>query len=259
LLFSNTLNVDDGRKGVCAPVTLDPADFPQVIQVRDRVNALNACAREGEDSSQSISLITGAFLSARFPYISPSGKMGPDFHFMDGGGKDNSGAGTSAGIFFALSRYIGNELAHGRDSGYTALLHKLRIYFVSISNSATTSLRVTPPDDRRVVHNRLELLNPVVGIMNSGVNGNAIEADSALRTRFAGNPLFSSLYGGYYAVWPNTFCINEGTDSAYCPLAPLGWQISRPSLRRLEAGFRIEKLRENPEGVMKLLNVRGLK
>jgi len=42
LLFSNTLNVDDGLKGICAPVTLDFADFPEDIQIRDRINSLNA-------------------------------------------------------------------------------------------------------------------------------------------------------------------------------------------------------------------------
>jgi hypothetical protein len=254
LLFSNTLNVDDGLKGVCAPVSLDFADFPEVIQVRDRINALNATA-QGEDTSLSISLITGAFLSARFPYISPSGKMGPAFHFMDGGGKDNSGAGTSAGIFYALSRAIGGEVQRGQDSVYVSLLKKLRFYFVSISNSATTTLRIPPADDRRIVKNRFEPLNPIVGIMNSGINGNAMEADSMLRRRFAGNPLFASLFGGYFSVWPNTFCINPGTDSAYCPLAPLGWQISTPSLRRLQGGFMVEKLGENPEGVLKILGV----
>jgi len=259
LLFSNTLNVDNGLKGICAPVSLDFADFPEVIQVGDRIQALNASAREGVDSLMSISLITGAFLSARFPYISPSGKMGPAYHFMDGGGKDNSGAGTSAGIFFALSRTIELELQHGTDSIYTSSLRKLKIYFVSISNSATTTLQVSPPDDRRVVKNRFEPLNPIVGIINSGINGNAVEADSALRRRFAGNPLFAGLYGGYYSVWPNTFCINPGTDSAYCPLAPLGWQISRPSLRRLEGNFTTGQLGQNPEGVLQLLRVEGLR
>lgn len=259
LLFSNTLNVDDGLKGICSPVSLDFEDFPETIQVGDRVQALNATARAGADTAMSISLITGAFLSARFPYISPSGKMGPAFHFIDGGAKDNSGAGTSAQIFFALSRAMELEYAQGKDSVYLSLLRKLKMYFVSISNSATTTLRVSPPDDRRVVKNRFEPLNPVVGIINSGINGNAMEADSALRSRFKGNPLFASLYGGYFSVWPNTFCINAGTDSAYCPLAPLGWQISRPSLRRLEGNFQRDRLAANPEGVMEVLRVEGLR
>ena len=185
--------------------------------------------------------------------------MGPAYHFMDGGGKDNSGAGTSTQIFFALSRAMELEIAQGKDSGYVSLLRKLKIYFVSISNSATTTLRVPPADDRRVVKNRSEPLNPVVGIINSGINGNAMEADSALRSRFAGNPLFTSLYGGYFSVWPNTFCIHSGTDSAYCPLAPLGWQISRPSLQRLEGNFEPGKLAGNPEGIPALLRVAGLR
>jgi len=45
------------------------------------------------------------------------------------------------------------------------------------------------------------------------------------------------------------FLYQSGTDSSYCPLAPLGWQISVPSLKRLEASFTVGKLGENPEGV----------
>ncbi|GGB00163.1 hypothetical protein [Puia dinghuensis] len=255
LLFANTLNVDDGLKGICAPVTLEVADFPQTIQVRDLLHSPGAGARKGGDAPESISLMTGAFLSARFPYISPSGKMGPAYHFIDGGLKDNSAASTSAGIFFALARYIAITLAEKQDAGYDSLLGKIRIYFVSISNTATSTLQLPPANNRQVVHNPFEPLNPIVGIMNSACNGSAMEADSVLRSRFAGNPVFAGLYGGYFSVWPNTFCINAGTDSAYCPLAPLGWQISLPSLKRLEAGFAYDKLRENPEGILRILNV----
>ena len=269
LLFANTLNVDDGLKGIYAPVTLEVADFPQTIQVRELLHSMDAssrreesAARRGKDATrnaeegpESISLITGAFLSARFPYISPSGKMGPGYHFIDGGLKDNSAASTSAGIFFALARYIATTLAAKQDAGYDSLLGKIRIYFVSISNTATSTLQLSSLNNRQVVHNPFEPLNPIVGIMNSAFNGSAMEADSVLRSRFAGNPVFAGLYGGYFSVWPNTFCINAGTDSAYCPLAPLGWQISLPSLRRLEAGFTPERLQENPEGILRILSV----
>ena len=259
LLFANSLNVDDGLKGICAPVELDKADFPGMVVIGERVQAMSADAHSGGDSLQTLSLITGAFLSARFPYISPSGKIGAAYHFIDGGLTDNSGAGTSAAIFFALSRAITIELEQGKDTAYVSLLRKLRFYFVSISNSATTTLQVPPPDARRIVNNRFEPFNPVVGIINSGTNGNAMEADSALRSRFAGNPMYAALYGGYFSVWPNVFCINSGTDSAYCPLAPLGWQISQPSLKRLEGSFEVDKLRGNPEGVLEMLGVEGLR
>jgi len=259
LLFANTLNIDDGVKGICAPVTLDPVDFKETISVRDRIDTLNASAPQGEDTQMSISLITGAFLSARFPYISPTGKMGPNFHFLDGGGKDNSGASTSAALFFALSRYIREEMDTSKNAGYVRLLKQLRLYFVSISNSATSTLNIPPPDDKRKVVNRFEPLNPLVGIINSGINGNAMEADSALRSRFKRNPYFASVYGGYFSVWPNTFCINKGTDSAYCPLAPLGWQISEPSLKRMVTNFTLDSLARNPEGILKILRVEGLR
>src|SRR6202012_3496014 len=142
LLFSNTLNVDDGWKGICAPVDLDSIDFPGTIFIRNRVAFLNEQRDPDRDSLRSISLITGAFLSARFPYVSPSGKMGPGYHFMDGGGKDNSGASTLEDIFPALPRWAVDSVK--TDPVVRRLMHKIHFYFVSISNSPRASLDEQP-------------------------------------------------------------------------------------------------------------------
>ena len=253
LLFSNTLNVDDGNKGICAPVDLSHRDFPATIFIRERIDSLNAHRGGKEDSLQSISLITGAFLSARFPYISPSGKMGAGYHFMDGGAKDNSGASTSECILLALSRWATKTAQ--TDTVVRRLMSKVHFYFVSISNNPRASLD-EQPDPRQLVSNRWEPISPIVGIINSGIDGNATAADSTLRFRYSG-PAFAgdSMRAGYCAVWPTATCIDDGSSQPYCPLLPLGWQISAPSLIRLNTCFTPGNIVCNPVGICKIMMI----
>jgi hypothetical protein len=253
LLFSNTLNVDDGNKGICAPVDLSHRDFPATVFIRERIDALNAHRGGKADSLQSISLITGAFLSARFPYISPSGKMGPGYHFMDGGAKDNSGASTSECIFLALSRWAMQTAQ--TDTLVRRLMRNVHFYFVSISNNPRASLD-EQPDPRLLVSNRWEPISPVVGIINSGIDGNATAADSILRFRYSG-PAFpgDSMRADYCAIWPMATCIDDGGSHAYCPLLPLGWQISEPSLTRLNTCFTPGNIVCNPVGICMIMKV----
>jgi len=237
LLFSNTLNVDDGLKGIMAPVALNHNDFPATIFIRERIDSLNKQHNPGKDSMQSVSLMTGAFLSARFPFISPSGKMGPGYHFMDGGGKDNSGASTSEEIFIKLAGYLDSLKQTETDTAFCALLNKVRFCFVSISNSPYFD----PNSNRRLAANRFELISPLIGIINSGIDGNARAADSALRFRYtkAAPGQFPGVGAGYSSVWITATCINEenGNKRPYSPVLPLGWQISEPSLQRLRESF----------------------
>ncbi|HWK07095.1 MAG TPA: hypothetical protein VNS58_25855 [Puia sp.] len=281
LLFSNTLNVDDGLKGICAPVTLEIADFPATIFIRSLVddlapahlNAANPGTAQAAiphpkqaDSLRSLSLITGAFLSARFPFISPSGKLGPGYHFMDGGAKDNSGAATSEAIFVALARLACREqsaasqmAAHPTasdptDSIFCGLLKKVRFHFVSITNSPYYN-----PDSRTKVSNHFEPISPLVGIINSGIYGNAREADNTLQFRYSPDTLqFRGIHSDYCSVWITGASVPGSNGHSYTPILPLGWQISAPSLQRLRQSFDADKLRSyDAIGVPKILHITG--
>jgi hypothetical protein len=237
LLFSNTLNVDDGQKGICAPVALSRADFPGAIFIRTRLDSLNA--HHGDRTAQTISLMNGAFLSARFPFISPSGKMGPGYHFMDGGGKDNSGASTSEDVFLRLSKEIEREAGTNPGSEMDSLMKKLRFYFVSITNNPNFVR-----DPRKLVSNRWEPISPIVGIINSGISGNAVEADRALQMRYSSNPAIDGLHAAYISVWITGCCIEYNDGRLYEPVLPLGWQISSPSVQRLKSSFARDGLHD---------------
>lgn len=264
LLFSNTLNVDDGLKGICAPVTLLPADFPATIFIRSQIDALNTAHLKTAhpkqaDSLQSLSLITGAFISARFPFISPNGKMGPGYHFMDGGGKDNSGAATSEAIFLALARLACREQLAVRqkttdltDSIFCSLLKKVRFHFVSITNSPYYD-----PDSRTKVSSHFEPVSPLIGIINSGIYGNALEADNALRFRYSSDTIqFQGIHSDYCSVWITGASVPDSKGKLYMPILPLGWQISAPSLQRLRQSFDATKLRSyDAIGIPKILKI----
>ncbi len=239
LLFSNTLNIDDGLKGICSPVALTQAAFPATSFINERL-----------DSMKTISLITGAFLSARFPFISPDGKMGPGYHFMDGGAKDNSGAGTSENIFVSLAKYA--RSVRSKDSTFSHLLRKVRFYFLSLSNTPYTE-----PDDRQLVSDRFELLSPLTGIINSAIDGNARAADSMLQYRYGSDTLpYMGIKTGYCSVWPLCDCIELSRDVYYSPVLPLGWQISAPSLARLHQSFDVGLInRYDTIGIKKILRI----
>src|SRR5690606_23806494 len=85
--FSNTYHVESGLKAILAPVSLDTAQFESAVVVN---NVLK---------DKSVVFSTGAFLSARFPFISPAGKLDESHHFLDGGMKENSGAETAEEIY----------------------------------------------------------------------------------------------------------------------------------------------------------------
>ena len=250
LLFSNTLNVDDGLKGIMAPVDLSHADFPGTIFIRERIAALNALRKKEKDTLMYLPLMTGAFLSARFPFISPSGKMGAGYHFMDGGGKDNSGASTSEAIFISLARQGCSR--PGKDSLFAQLMKKVRFYFISITNSPYYN-----PDTRRLVSNRFEPISPIVGIINSGINGNAQAADNTLQVRYISDSTqFPGIRSDYSSVWITATCVKDGKGKFYSPVLPLGWQISAPSLERMRNTFEQDMIQSyNKEGLRKILKI----
>jgi hypothetical protein len=242
LLFSNSLNVDDGLKGIYAPVRLSKKDFPATIFIREIVDSINSRKPETE-SLKDISLITGGFLSARFPFLCPGGKMGAGFHFIDGGGKDNSGASTSDQIFTALAKYASiqynkvNKTAE--DSLFCRLVESIQFYFVSINNSPNHY------EPRKLIENRFELISPVVGIVNSGIDGNAHAADSTLLYRYGDTLIHQGFPTGYFSIFPTTRCVDDPQLGKYVPILPLGWQISAPALRRLKGTFMKTNIKED--------------
>jgi hypothetical protein len=91
-LFLNATQVETGLRAVLSPVRLEIARVP------DLIDGLDALSTSGPAT---VSLATAAHASARFPYVSPAGRV-PGGHFVDGGYFENSGAATGLELLSAL-------------------------------------------------------------------------------------------------------------------------------------------------------------
>ena len=216
LLFSNTYHVESGLKAVLAPVSLDTAQFESAVVVNDVIKG------------KSVLFSTGAFLSARFPFISPAGKLDDTHHFLDGGLKENSGAETAEEIYRVFQKLadtvhrkvnLPNEVEDMSTDSVRFLYSKIRVYFLSLNNS------VPETDDPGPTRNLVELTAPFQALYNNWV-GNTSKADSVLRLRHQSS---------FFELRPTATCVD-----GFKPVLPLGWQISDRALTGMINSLKVE-------------------
>jgi hypothetical protein len=202
LFFSNTYDINTGFKGLLAPVLLNKKDFPGTILLQEQI-----------PENQDILLSTAAFISSRFPYLSPTAKFDEKHHFMDGGTLENSGAETSLQVFKVFKSVLDSLQLY--DASYKNI--KVKFNFLSLPNS------VPVMDSLQRVKNLYEPLAPALGILNS-TNGNTLKADTINR------------YMAEQENW-NYFSINPTVKKIKVanvwPVLPLGWQISDYALEQM--------------------------
>ena len=200
LLFANTFDVDSGKKGIIAPVLLNNLDFPATIMLEQEIK-----------DPGDLRLSTAAFLSARFPYISPSAKLDGRHHFTDGGTWDNSGAETSLQVLNVFERVRNRLIKEDPIFGH------IQPQFLSLPNSVLATEPTGKPG------NLFELLAPPKGILNSRV-GYTKKADGW-------NYSFSRLkHYGFYQFRPTD---ERLPNSSLSPVLPLGWQMSEYAMTKL--------------------------
>ncbi len=119
VLCINTTSMQDGRPGVVSTIKLDNTIFGRRLDVLDSL-------RPGED----VNLSSMVILGARFPYISPAGRIRNNY-YVDGGYFDNSGAGVIHEMIIELQRMINDSLQ--KNPGH--YLGKLRFFVVHTTNS----------------------------------------------------------------------------------------------------------------------------
>lgn len=119
ILFINTTRVQQGTPAVVSTIKL--TDFSKRLDVLEKVDSTGITADAGN-----ITLSTAAVLGARFPYISPAGKIGKHY-FVDGGYFDNSGAGVVQEMMHSL-----DSLLKKMDSATVA---KLDFKLIHITNT----------------------------------------------------------------------------------------------------------------------------
>jgi hypothetical protein len=202
LLFSNTYDINTGMKGIVAPVLLRETDFPSVVCIQDLMK------------DQDIPLSAAAFLSARFPFVSPTGKFNQQHHFTDGGTLENSGAQTSLQVIEVFERVA-------KEEKYRSL--KLSINILSLSNE------VPAIDTPKPEKNLYEIAAPILGILNT-IHGNAVRADRV-------NKVIAAQRGWKY----NKLSPSEHKINNSWPVLPLGWQISDDALSEMVTSIESQK------------------
>lgn len=121
ILCINTTRMQDGNPGVVTNLKLDSSIF------NNRVDVLNLL---GKDSD--ISITSGSILGARFPYLSPAGRIGNDY-FVDGGYFDNSGAGVVQEMIRGIMNISRNDSIAG--GVFYKQLNRLHFKILHIVNS----------------------------------------------------------------------------------------------------------------------------
>jgi hypothetical protein len=205
LFVSNTFDIDNGVKGILAPVRLISEDFPGALLIQNLIKP-----------NKDIHLSTAAFLSARFPYVSPTGKFDEKHHFTDGGTVENSGAETSLQLINVFNILL--DSVKKQNSAYNSV----RICVLSIPNS------IPAMDSVERVKNLYETSAPLLGILNT-ISGNSIKAD------LTNQELAKQKGWKYYKMTPTDLKIDNGRIH---PILPLGWQISDYALDLMLASVK---------------------
>jgi hypothetical protein len=147
VLCINTTRVQDGNPGVVCTIRLDDSVFNK------RVDVLSLLQKD-----TSIRLSTAAILGARFPYVSPAGRIDETVsnqdptgrgngllpnYFVDGGYFDNSGAGVVQEMIAGILRTCDTV----KDPVLKARIRKLQLVVLHITNSPQNDAvlsKVTP-------------------------------------------------------------------------------------------------------------------
>jgi len=142
-LCINTTKVNDGGPGVVSTINIDSSDVKisrkKSLGVTDttyidtsrifgkRIDVLNLVP-----PGHGMRISTAMVLGARFPYMSPGGKLG-DSYFVDGGYFDNSGAGVVHEMLLEL-----NRIANDSTDVLSKTAKKLQFYVLHLSNTPYT-------------------------------------------------------------------------------------------------------------------------
>ena len=147
-LFINSTSVEDGMGGIISNVKLS---------VNPRTDILNLLHNDS-----TLNFSTATILSARFPFVSPAGRI-DDQYFVDGGYFDNSGAGTTLAFMLQVEKVKEDSIRLSKDTIYR-LLNNVRFQVVHIHNSPVI---VSAPSTLTPLEN--DLLTPIITL--AGLQG----------------------------------------------------------------------------------------
>ena len=229
ILFVNTTRMQDGNPGIVTNLKPDSGIY------NERIDVLNLLK-----GNKDISLTSGAILGARFPYLSPAGRIANSY-FVDGGYFDNSGAGVIQETIRGILN-IEKEDSMANGSLYPQI-KKLRFMVLHIVNSPveedSSSIVKVPP-----IKN--DLLSPIL----------TIEGAYDMQTTVNDFRLISYIsdidkFGGHEAKYNRISLYEDSAEWSHDPLRlrfdeepsyAMNWFISDTLLRRID-----NRLIQNPQ------------
>jgi hypothetical protein len=118
-LLINATRMQDGRPALASTLRMDERVFGKRLDILNRM-----------DPSKDVRLGTMTVLGARFPYLSPAGRLGNDY-YVDGGYFDNSGAGAVHEMLIELKRVVDSTAQ--KDTSHW--LRRIRFHVIHTRNS----------------------------------------------------------------------------------------------------------------------------
>ncbi|NDC76910.1 MAG: patatin-like phospholipase family protein [Chitinophagia bacterium] len=220
-LFINATRMQDGRPGVVSTLRLDDEVFGRRIDILGTLKPY-----------EDLRLSSAVVLGARFPYISPAGRLGGNY-FVDGGYFDNSGAGVVHEILIELQRIIADSLE--KDPRHW--LGKLRFHVIHARNSTLDEKPVGKVHP--MVNDLAAPIKSLLGAYSTQTDVNNLRLIRYLRS-------LRGAEGGYWSI----DLYRKGEEDLF----PMNWVISEASRRRMD-----ERLRKHPaiDAFMTALDVRN--
>ena len=223
LLFINTTRMQDGTPAVVSNLRVDRKIFNGRLDVTSLV-----------DSNRDMTITTASIMGARFPYLSPAGRI-KDNYFVDGGYFDNSGAGTVQELIRGIIN-IGKT-----DPVLNDKIKRLNFRVIHIVNSPTGFESKV----ERVAPIKNDLMSPlltIVGAYSMQTTVNDSRLVNFINDINAGGVNLASYTQISLYLKPNEIKVDK--DHPYHPEAPyaMNWFMSDTTRRRID-----ERLAANPE------------
>jgi predicted acylesterase/phospholipase RssA len=210
LLCINTTRMQDGRPGVITNFNLKGnADL-----FNKRVDLISLLGKDAD-----LHLSTVLVMGARFPYISPAGRIDETIkkdsvkahYFVDGGYFDNSGAGVVNEMIIEMRRLTDSLVANTTDTSY-AYLKKLDYYIIHATNSPIGDPRI-----EKVHYMRNDLMAPVLTIV--GAYGTQTDVNNLRLKKY-----LQSIYGKNEEHYKNIDLYHRVSSDTLS--FPMNWTIS---------------------------------
>ena len=224
IICINVTRVQDGSPSVISNIKLDKEIFGQ------RVDIL-----AGVPADKEMKLSTAVIMGARFPYLSPAGRIG-DSYYVDGGYFDNSGAGIVQEMILELNRMIKDSV--DADATRYSYLKHLSFYVIHSQNGY-------PGTD---LHKIQPLINDVAAPILTlvGSYGTQTSVNDWRLIKYLRDLHRDTRDTGYYPM--NLYSHIDPKENSDTVIFPMNWAISNHYLNKM-------KLRLENQNVKAVINM----